>query len=554
MFIQLTGPTFRPSTPVAKPSPVSFSLASIFHRPGFSHHCGLPGKNVFSSLWSLNLKLNDSAISSPFLFRSVRRDVTQILLHEALRGCYESWNATTMKEEAADLIRTGRPSIRTSPRFAPFLPLFSQMLLQSQCVDYYGQISRFAPLPAIYIISRSSWKPHSHQIQTHLDDLVTQETNHINILPNYRNAETPSRLPDGDCSDELARSTVPPRAVASFLIECISRIVPKQLIGRHHNWHLLLNQIREFVHGGSSIKPIQSIVKGMRLSEVEWIQPRGKPTIADHLHSERLFQSFIGFLFHDLIVCICTLSHEQLPLISNHFYCSPSSTGVVVFYRKPVFNALVQNAIRCGYYSHLYSIIPSKPNLPQRAVPLQFTVKMKSDGAIKGIRPICNMKGLWENPFGLTIERQTEGWSQRFISFERFPSITRNGCLKPVASSFWTMLQKSFLFYPRFESRLPQHQQMWSSVMTPFVSLWRDETMMYRTFSFRSSRLSSPNRTTNSSPILFSLLGLVFRVHRCVMFLSLLLFCLRFHRLQTQSSAVTRRPLCYRDNKSWKPL
>lgn len=395
MIIQLTGPILRPaSAPAAKPSPVSFSLASVFHRPGFSRHCGLPGKNVFSFLWNLNLKLNNSSMPSPLLFRSIRRDVTLILLHEALRDCYDAWSKTTLQEEAAALIRTGRPSIRTSPRFSSFLPLFSQMLLQSQCVDYYGHISRCAPLPPIYIASRSSWKPHSHRIQTHLDDLVTQETNHITIVPHTRNTKTPSRPSNANRSEELARSTVPPRAVALFLIECVSHIVPKPLIGRHHNWHLFLHQIREFISGENSVKTIRSIVKGMRLSEVEWIQPRGKPTIADHLHAEKLFQSFIGFLFHHLIVWICTLSHQQLPLISNHFYCSLSSTGVVVFYRKPVFNALVQNAVRCGYYSHLYSIIPSKPNPPQRAVPLQFTIKMKPDRTIKGIRPICNMKGL----------------------------------------------------------------------------------------------------------------------------------------------------------------
>lgn len=408
MLIQLTGPILRSSSSsVSKSSLPSFSLSSIFHRPGFSRHCGLPGKNVFSSLWSLNVKLNDMEISSPLLFRSVRRDVTQILIHEALRGCYESWSKTTMKEESADLIRAGRPSIRTSPRFSSFLHLFSQMLLQSQCVDYYGHLNRCAPLPAIYITARSSWKPHSRQLQTHLDDLITQETNHVDIVFPSHKTETPSRVNE-DCSEELAGSTVPPVAVASFLIECISRIVPKQLIGRHHNWHMFLNQIREFANGGNSVKAIHSIMKGMRLSEVEWIQPRGKPTIADHLHSEKLFQSFIGFLFHHLVVWICTLSHQQLPLISNHFYCSPSSTGVVVFYRKPVFNALVQNTIRCGTYSKLYSILSSKPNLPQRTVPLQFTVKMKPSGAIKGIRPICNMKGLWANPFRLTIEKRTE--------------------------------------------------------------------------------------------------------------------------------------------------
>ena len=314
LYIQLTGlPSLHLNPGESSSKPISFSLNSILYQTGYSRHCGLPGRNPLTQLWKLNVRLNgcisemtSSSMhsshgtaeqphqSTEYVYKRVRRDIAQVLVHESLRDCYAPWKRKSFQEEMEDVEKKVHDHhsvllLKTPPRFAEYEYYLGRLLLQSQLVDYHGLLNHYAKLPEYYS---------QQENPSHWEDVITQES-----VPLYRRNTRPSE--SSFSGDHLIKKTVPPECVFQFVIDCLRRVVARQLIGSRHNWRQLLHGIHWFVFldYGETIT-IDQLIDRMRLSEVHWIQPRGKPTANDNLHSMRLFKSFLVFLFHGLIVPI----------------------------------------------------------------------------------------------------------------------------------------------------------------------------------------------------------------------------------------------------------
>ena len=118
LYIQLTGlPSLHLNPGESSSKPISFSLNSILYQTGYSRHCGLPGRNPLTQLWKLNVRLNgcisemtSSSMhsshgtaeqphqSTEYVYKRVRRDIAQVLVHESLRDCYAPWNGRVFKK------------------------------------------------------------------------------------------------------------------------------------------------------------------------------------------------------------------------------------------------------------------------------------------------------------------------------------------------------------------------------------------------------------------------------------------------------------------------
>lgn len=332
LFIQLTGLPSLYSIP-SKPKAISFSLNSILYRTGFSRHCGLPGKNPLNQIWKLNVRLNECTHdafetgrnrtghvyettkptnrSTEYAFRRVRRDIVQVLVHESLRDCYSKWSTKSLKEELEDVekhVLESQPIhlLKTPSRFAEYERYLGRLLLQSQLVDYHGLLNHYAKLPNYQ--SR-------REIHPHLEDVMTQES----IPVSRRMVCHPSE--STHLWENLIKMTVPPQRVYDFIADCLRRIVAKQLIGSRHNWHILMKRIYQllFSEYGDELT-IDQIVDKMRLSEIHWIQPRGKPTAKENIHSLRLFKSFLVFLFRVLIVGTSFFLYQD-SIVFKSFLC-----------------------------------------------------------------------------------------------------------------------------------------------------------------------------------------------------------------------------------------
>lgn len=327
LCIQLTGLPSLLSSSVKSSKPISFSLNSILYQTGFSRHCGLPGRNPIKQLWRLNVRLNgcDVALTSnlmnpnhgttvhnqkstPYVYKKVRRDVVQILVHESLRDCYASWRRKNLKEEMENVERyaTNRHSVllKTPPRFEEYEKYLGRLLWQSQLVDYHGLLNHYAKLPEYH---------NQQENPSYWEDVITQES-----IPMYR--RTSHHSSESHSGEHLIEHIVSRECVFGFVKDCLKRLLSRQLLGSRHNWHQLLLGVHRFVYlEYGEVITLDQIMERIRLSEVHWIQPRGKPTAKDNLHSMHLFKRFLHFLFRYLIVSIrFHLSHRfhSVPIIS----------------------------------------------------------------------------------------------------------------------------------------------------------------------------------------------------------------------------------------------
>ena len=289
--------------------------------------------------------------------RKVSVEIVRILLHEIFRDCYTSWGKQSIEEEiqrfqykhnlspsttASTTLSFSRSfPLKTPSRFAKLEELLAKLLVNSQSLHYSGLLETMTPLPHVYFQSNKQWVQHqAQQKRRQWEEFETQEScwkgndvvscsmcsrfpytdmskNNNGLLPTERNSPSSSSSSSSSSSTTTTTSasttkassnpylseTVSPNAVFLFLSHCLRRIIPHSLFGSKHNWRWFLRHVYRLVMADERDEiSLRQVMQCMQLSTVRWIQPRGKPSAADNLFSERLFRCFVQFVFHSIVV------------------------------------------------------------------------------------------------------------------------------------------------------------------------------------------------------------------------------------------------------------
>lgn len=167
-IIQLAGPYLSVVSREKEYYP-PISLSVIYFHLSFSKYPGFVKNHIFSQLIQLNQAINRIETNSPssaFAYKSIRKDVVMLLVHQVFKDCYSKWKNISFEEELKNLkiryhLQVGvwnRKRIPFPPRLESCKQELAKLLYNCSRCCFSDSLEKTAPLPKEYVEYRNQWK------------------------------------------------------------------------------------------------------------------------------------------------------------------------------------------------------------------------------------------------------------------------------------------------------------------------------------------------------------------------------------------------------------
>lgn len=179
-----------------------------------------------------------------------------------------------------------------------------------------------------------------HKVALNIIEQIIKNNTNINYkrrleqvcpLKSFYNKEVPLQ--------DLVQLSSSKDRIGSFLVGIIKALFPSTCWGSTRNFDVIAKNVRLFVclRRQENIS-ISAIMKGIKISEIRWLNPEGGKKHLDRMISIILLQHLLKWLFCDFII----------PLIRSTFYVTVTEfTGDEVnYYRKPLWSKIRKLSLR----------------------------------------------------------------------------------------------------------------------------------------------------------------------------------------------------------------